>query len=174
MRKIVYFTKRKREENAEKCPKMPFFFDFSHSLPFCVQFPVQTPKIAPNRKFQPSSEKYSTRTKTVCYRCLTQKRSKPQPRAPTLPHPQSRMRTRGPCALAPKSQKMPTFDEKKAVQKAAACMPVLLASSVNALSPPHGLIENQEVTTFLTYRLGTYSLQIGNQKTRLYPTIREL
>ena len=57
------FEKCKLEENAEKCPKMPFFCDLRSFLPFRVQFPAQTAKTALNRKFQPSSEKYSTRTK---------------------------------------------------------------------------------------------------------------
>ena len=94
------------EENAEKCPKMPFFCDFRHFLPFRVQFRHRAHKTALNRIFQPSSEKYSTRTKTVCYRCLAQKRSKPSPRAPTLPS--SKNEDEPPCGATPKSQKIPT------------------------------------------------------------------
>jgi hypothetical protein len=77
-------------------------------------------------------------------------------------------------AVCPLKVKNTQICAKKAVQKPQVCMPVLLASSINALSHPVGLIESQQVTTFSPYRLGAYTLQIGNLKMMFYPTIREL
>lgn len=74
-------------------------------------------------------------------------------------HEQARMRM-SPFTGRPLKVKITQICAKKAVQKAAACMPVLLASSINALSPPIEHIESQEVTNFLTYRFRPLNLQI--------------
>ena len=62
-------------------------------------------------------------------------------------HEQARMRM-SPFTGRPLKVKITQICAKKAVQKAAACMPVLLASSINALSPPLNILKVKKLQIF--------------------------
>ena len=118
--------KNATRRECREMPKNAVFLRFAllSSLPCTI--PAQTAKTALNRKFQPSSEKYSTRTKTALYwyNCRTHKVSTHSSTSKQAVPTSSKNEDEPPCGATPKSQKTktwPLFCSSQIPQKSICC-----------------------------------------------------
>ena len=103
-----------------------------------MEFHVRTQESVLNRFILRQSKKFLQHTKLLFLCTLPQSQHTLINEQASRTHEQARMRTEGRSDPDPlKNKKNTQICAKKAVQKAAARMPVFKASSVKALSPPN-------------------------------------